>query len=1235
VEAGDPEEGGIEMRNDWSFQRLLLKAVFGSLAAVLLLSGTAVFVKGSAAQDPVKTSYLLNLEMGQEWQTTLHVSNLEDQQSHIALTSRDSYGGLLGHGPTEQYLASRATQSRDAQKVLPPLTAVLKIESRGNYLVAATFQSLDGKKLEIIPAIQDTSNHLVFPLLFAGDHTFKKLTVLNVESTAANLEIIAVARDGSELQRIFFPALRPMASQTFEVERLFGSQTLEEMAAVRIISDKMLAGLQTVDPPKSDLVALPALTETRREWFFPVVFRGRTDELRAIVGIFNVDQLPASVTAEAFDTDHNSLGLIDRAVISPGATRRIITGNIKGGIPPETAFLKVSADRPVSGYEVISAKSDAGAAAITGISAEDWIAKRFELIGPLDGSALAIAQSADRNQRNAGSTKPLGATDAVHGSDSGPSDHALSDQTARAIATSACPAFSNYYDREIVDPVTTLLEGPAITKATETLSTGGTSVKGVAADGVARVVIRVRTGTRSSVAVTFSLLAADGATGTTGTPAEDGNLSTIDAQETSSSQVTVQSVQTAAGQTGFAIYNAPMDFVRNGTTDGAQACRDLGIAVRIGGAFLPLTLGIVRPPVFLIHGLWSSPRIWDDFPPLGTPSGNADSRFEVFRSDYSNVNSKPIYRIVGGSGGGVMVELNGWIATYKFQKKVAAVQADVVAHSLGGLIARAMPHYLPDRYFENATYRRGRIHKLITIDTPHEGSEFANLMTDALLRSARSTIDAFRFALVEELFYSWEYFRHNNPAFPKDGLTGGAVTDLQTTSRSPILGSLNNPEEIRFQPPVHTFIGTASPAQYAANQVLVSYFTDYLGEGRLGFVRVFGTQEHDLLVSKDSQNGRFAGASRATLRTDVTHSNDYIKARSVISRESGNPGFVINLLNASRDSDLFSPNGRQAPRRAAQQVSAEAQPTGERLATAAGLLADARQKADIARSQLTAQSGLKISAPADQSTVNAGQMITVKIDPQQGFVIGSVYLAAFGTLQLVTGPPFDFSVTVPDDAPLGPTNIMAIGVDSAGNMAVDASNNTLAASIEVNVSTTAALTSLKADYETVRHIALNGGEQPLYVTGFFSDGMARDITRASGTTTTSSNVGVAAIDSGAVRPVAPGTAIVTVSNSGQFDAVRVIVEVSCDVTLSPTSATAPSSGGCRYSRRKRTSWMWLDSSERRGVGHYNVGRQRQCERNCQLFRCGEPDYQPTQWYRHHRRPKLYNYTSWFGLQLFH
>lgn len=64
------------------------------------------------------------------------------------------------------------------------------------------------------------------------------------------------------------------------------------------------------------------------------------------------------------------------------------------------------------------------------------------------------------------------------------------------------------------------------------------------------------------------------------------------------------------------------------------------------------------------------------------------------------------------------------IADYKSSKNTAVVQADVVAHSMGGDIARTISTL--STFAGSGSYGVGAVHKLITIGTPHIGSPLAN-----------------------------------------------------------------------------------------------------------------------------------------------------------------------------------------------------------------------------------------------------------------------------------------------------------------------------------------------------------------------------------------------------------------------------------------------------------------------------------------------------------------------------
>lgn len=148
----------------------------------------------------------------------------------------------------------------------------------------------------------------------------------------------------------------------------------------------------------------------------------------------------------------------------------------------------------------------------------------------------------------------------------------------------------------------------------------------------------------------------------------------------------------------------------------------------------------------LVHGLWGNSNDWIDFSPSVPDESQLWSQLEitpgdqVFWADYSTPvavgsTTPPFSNLTQVSGSALGFEYNApivlnqilkWISTYASNLNVAASQADVIAHSMGGNVARTMavPNE-PWTFLTNGTYGIGPIEKLITIGTPHLGSPLA------------------------------------------------------------------------------------------------------------------------------------------------------------------------------------------------------------------------------------------------------------------------------------------------------------------------------------------------------------------------------------------------------------------------------------------------------------------------------------------------------------------------------
>ena len=82
----------------------------------------------------------------------------------------------------------------------------------------------------------------------------------------------------------------------------------------------------------------------------------------------------------------------------------------------------------------------------------------------------------------------------------------------------------------------------------------------------------------------------------------------------------------------------------------------------------------------------------------------------------------------------VMIETIKFAKKDLLKKKIAMVQADVMGHSMGGVLSRI--HYQGEMWDEETPYKQGTnynmgdIHKLITLDSVHFGSFLADFAID-------------------------------------------------------------------------------------------------------------------------------------------------------------------------------------------------------------------------------------------------------------------------------------------------------------------------------------------------------------------------------------------------------------------------------------------------------------------------------------------------------------------------
>ena len=270
-----------------------------------------------------------------------------------------------------------------------------------------------------------------------------------------------------------------------------------------------------------------------------------------------------------------------------------------------------------------------------------------------------------------------------------------------------------------------------------------------------------------------------------------------------------------------------------------------------------------------------------------------------------------------------------------------------------------------------------------------------------------------------------------------------------------------------------------------------------LEHGGLNPFTIFGSDEHDLVVSLPSQQGDLTGAAVAN---NFGLSPLDLGIHTFITKEGRVGDALITLLNESVSSASFAST---LPR---------PDPAPIDVCPAASLLAAEEP------------GGITIVSPTPGSVVEPGFPILVRLEASValGFQPRSVAASIPWDIARTTTEPYEISLQVPEEA-VGQMEIRAHAIDASGNWAYD--------SVTVSVDVTVALTELRAEPDPVQ-LTDTVPDFTLQVTGVYADLIERDLSGdGAGTTYASDDPAIATVDAeGVVRPVAIGSTQVTVSN---------------------------------------------------------------------------------------------------------
>jgi pimeloyl-ACP methyl ester carboxylesterase len=125
-----------------------------------------------------------------------------------------------------------------------------------------------------------------------------------------------------------------------------------------------------------------------------------------------------------------------------------------------------------------------------------------------------------------------------------------------------------------------------------------------------------------------------------------------------------------------------------------------------------MNLKLYRKPIVLVHGIFSSPKMWDKMKDSLQNDG-----FEVFCVDYSSPqrNAADITSIAETEAASTIKQ----VMTDYANRKISLAKVDVLAHSMGGLVMR--------QYIVSSASKGDDIGTLIMIGTPHLGSPLPTL----------------------------------------------------------------------------------------------------------------------------------------------------------------------------------------------------------------------------------------------------------------------------------------------------------------------------------------------------------------------------------------------------------------------------------------------------------------------------------------------------------------------------
>lgn len=331
-------------------------------------------------------------------------------------------------------------------------------------------------------------------------------------------------------------------------------------------------------------------------------------------------------------------------------------------------------------------------------------------------------------------------------------------------------------------------------------------------------------------------------------------------------EITVPTQLGPNGHEGVSQYLVPEEFNRGGNEN--QGMRNVVFRLH----FIPddpeldpqtanLNFQLWRPPVILMHGLWSSAEdAWGNSPL------RSDSRLRTFPGDYEGTHASWFSRNTLQPTIPLRDACNAM-----WNGQVALSQVDYVGHSMGGIIGRNFNAAQP-----------GLINKFFTVNTPHTGSPLGNVVV-----AFRNRLDSW-----PQWVQDWVYEKLED--IEKE-IDKGALDDLSK-------GSAGIAAIPATQIPSHALVGIGgsdlvgdalamAPGKIGVLFKILNYLDDTTD--------LFAGIQHDFVVGRRSQEGGIAPSAITIF--DSFHSIHTEAPSSSLYRDR-----IVELLNSDQTSAAFA-----------------------------------------------------------------------------------------------------------------------------------------------------------------------------------------------------------------------------------------------------------------------------------------------------------------------------------------